>query len=332
MTANKAGARLTLDGVDLADKINPRLVELTLTEKRGGEADELSVTLQNADGKLAMPDPGKVLALALGWEQGDDVPVGLVDKGRFKVDEVEASGPPDRIMIRARSADLSGSYRQRRTKSWKGTTLGAVLTEIAARHGITAQVHPDLAGKPIAALDQNGKSDMAMVRDLGSRYDALATWKDRRLIFIPVGSATTANGNAIPSLTLTRQDGWSWSFIRAQRDENDGVEAEWHDQAAGRRKKHATGGNNPKRLKRVYATEADATQAAEAEAKKRARGGCRFEYDLAIADCRITPNRRVRLKGWNSTIDGAKWVVEAIETTISATRLRQKIQLESSTA
>ncbi|TAJ73001.1 MAG: phage late control D family protein [Sphingobium sp.] len=329
MTANRAGARLTLDGVDLADKVNPRLVELTLTEKRGGEADELSVTLQNADGTLAMPDPGKVLALALGWEQGDDVPVGLVDKGRFKVDEVEASGPPDRIMIRARSADLSGSYRQRRTKSWKGTTLGAVLTEIAARHGITAQVHPDLAGKPIAALDQNGKSDMAMVRDLGSRYDAVATWKDRRLIFMPVGSATTAGGKPIPARTLTRQDGWTWSFTRAERDENDGVEAEYHDQAAGRRKKHKTGGTNPKRLKRVYATEADAKQAAEAEAKKRARGGFKFEYDLAIADCRIQPNQRITLSGWSKAIDAVKWLVDTVETTHSAGGIRQKVTLES---
>lgn len=329
MTANKAGARLTLDGVDLADKVNPRLVELTLTEKRGGEADELSLTLQNADGTLAMPAPGKIIALALGWEQGDDVAVGLVDKGRFTVDEVEASGPPDRIMIRARSADLSGSYRQRQTKSWKATTLGAVLSDIAGRHGVTAQVHLDLAGKAIAALYQNGKSDMALVKDLGSRYDAVATWKDRRLIFMPVGSATTASGAAIPSHTLTRQDGWSWSFTRAQRDENDGVEAEWHDQDAGRRKKHSTGGSNTKKLKRVYATEADAKQAAEAEAKKRARGGYRFEYDLAQADCRIQPNQHVRLSGWNRTIDAVKWLVETVETTHGAAGIRQKITLES---
>ncbi|MFD2578789.1 contractile injection system protein, VgrG/Pvc8 family [Novosphingobium colocasiae] len=172
---------------------------------------------------------------------------GLIDKGRFTVDEVEAGGYPDQVTITARSADLSGKYRQRRTKVWKDTTLGAVLADIAARHGITARVHPDLAGKPIAAIDQHGKSDMAFVRDLGSRYDAVATWKDRKLIFIPVGSATTAGGKAIPALSLTRRDGWAWRFTRADRDENDGAEAQWHDQAAGRRKKVSTGGKNPKK-------------------------------------------------------------------------------------
>lgn len=329
MAANIAGIRLTLDGKDMADKVNPRLVELTLTEKRSGEADELSVTLQNADGKLELPEPGKVIALALGWTSGDDVAAGLVDKGRFTVDEVEAGGPPDQIRIRARSADLGGDYRKRCTKTWKDTTLGTVLQDIAGRHGITAQVHPDLAGKEIKALDQHGKSDMALVKDLGSRYDAVATWKDRKLIFMPVGSETTASGKAMPGLTLTRRMGWTWNFTHAQRDENDGVEAEWHDQAAGRRKKHSTGGKNPKRLKRVYASEADAKQAAEAEKKKRARGGYRFEYDLALADCSIQPNRKVSLSGWNSKIDGIKWLVESVETNMGSNGLRQRVILES---
>ncbi len=328
MTANKASLRLTLDGVDLADKVSPRHMELTLTEKRGGEADELSLTLQNADGRLAMPDPGKVIALALGWEQGDDVIAGLVEKGRFTVDEVEASGYPDKITIRARSADLSGGYRKRRTKTWKGATLGAILSEIAGRHGIAAQVHADLSGRPIT-IDQNGKSDMAFVKDLGSRFDAVATWKDRRLIFMPVGSDTTPSGTAIPALTLTRTDGGRWSFTHAQRDENDGVEAQWHDQGAGRKKTHSTGGSNPKRLKRVYASEDDAKQAAEAEKKKRARGGYRFEYDLALADCRIAPGRKLTLSGWNSKIDAVKWLVDTVETTFNDRGISQKITLES---
>lgn len=327
--ANIAAVRLTLDGKDLADRIDPRLVELTLTEKRGGEADELSITLQNADGKLAFPEPGKVISLELGWAQGEDVTPGMVDKGRFTVDEVEAGGYPDQIVITARSVDLAGTYRQRRTKAWRNTTLGAILADIAARHGIAARVHPDLAGKPIAAIDQHGKSDMAFVRDLGSRYDAVATWKDRKLVFMPVGSATTAGGQTIPGLTLTRRQGWIWRFTQAQRDQNDGAEAEWHDPAAGRRRKHTTGGQNPKKLKRVYASEADAKQAAEAEASKRKRGGFQFEYDLAFADCALQPNRKLTLSGWGSKVDGIAWLIAGVETSWTSTGMKQKLTAES---
>jgi hypothetical protein len=329
MTAAIAQLRLTLDGVDLAEKVDPRFLELTLTEKRGGEADELALTLHNADGKLALPEPGKILALSLGWKSGDDVNPGLIDKGRFTVDEVEASGPPDQIRITARSADFAGAYRKRRSHAWHNTTLGAVLATIAKRHGITARVHPDLASKAIATLDQHAKSDMALVRDLGSRYDAVATWKARLLLFMPIGGTTTAGGATIAAHTLTRADAGRWSFTRAQRDQNDGVQAQWHDQDAGRRRTVSTGGDNPKRLKRVYATEAEATQAAEAEKKKRGRGGYKFDLDLARANCALQPNQRITLSGWGAKIDAIGWLVESIETSSSARGMAQKLKLES---
>ncbi|MFC0683564.1 contractile injection system protein, VgrG/Pvc8 family [Novosphingobium clariflavum] len=327
--ANISAVRLTLDGVDLADKIDPRFIELSLSEKRDGSADELTLTLHNADGKMALPAPGKVITLALGWASGTDVTIGLVEKGRFTVDEVEASGPPDVIRLTARSADLNGNYRKRRTQSWKDTTVGAVLGEIASRHGVSAQVHPDLASKPIAALDQHGKSDMLLVKDLGSRYDAVATWKDRKLIFMPVGSATTAGGKTLAAKTLTKRDGWSWRFTRAQRDEYDGAEASWHDQDSGKKKTTSTGGTRRKRLKRSYASEADAKQAAKAEAAKRKRGGYQFEYDLAFADTALQPNQQVKLSGWNTTIDGINWLLSSIDTTSDDKGIRQRISLES---
>ena len=41
MAANIPGLRLTLeDGTDLADKIDPRLLALSLSEKRGGESEK----------------------------------------------------------------------------------------------------------------------------------------------------------------------------------------------------------------------------------------------------------------------------------------------------
>lgn len=327
--ANIAGLQLIVDGVDLADKINPRFVELSLTEKRGGEADELSITLQNADGKLVMPKEGKVVSLSLGWKSGPDVPVGMVDKGRFTIDEPELTGPPDQVLIRGRSADLNGDYRKRRTQAWKNTTVGAILDEIARRNSVTALVHPDLAGQVITAIDQHGKSDMVFVKDLGSRYDAVATWKDRRIVFMPVGSATTATGKKLGTIALTRRDGWSWRFTRTQRDEYDGAEATWHDQDTGKRRKVATGGQKAKRLKRVYASEADARQAAKAEASKRKRGGYEFEYELAIADVRIQPNLRVTLSGWNSKIDAIAWLVKSVDTAMGSRGLKQRIVLES---
>ncbi|MCA0208142.1 MAG: phage late control D family protein [Proteobacteria bacterium] len=331
MDGNKAAIRLTLDdGTDLSDKVNPRLISLTLTEKRGEEADSLEITLHNHDGQLAPPRKGAMLQLAMGWEKGTDVTVGMVAKGRFKVDEVERSGPPDIVSIRARAADLAGSYRERRRKIWKDTTLGAILTEIAGRNSLNPRIHPDLASKPIEAIEQSAKSDMAFVRDLGRRYDAVATPKGGALVFMPIGATTTAGGASLPSSAITKAKGWAWRFAATARDEYDGAQAQYRDLDGGKNQTVTAGGGKRKKLRRVYANKADAEAAAQGEASKRKRGAYTFEYDLAYGDPALIPNARVTLSGWDSEIDGISWLVdEATHSLDGSGGLKTSIKLES---
>lgn len=329
--ANVAAIALALeDGTDLADKVNPRLISLTITESREDKADQLEITLHNTDGRLAPIQEGAVLTLKLGWLRGSEVRAGLVDKGRFKVDEVEESGPPDLVTIRARSADLTGKYRKRRDKGHRDTTLGAVVRKIAGANGLTAKVHASLASKPIAFAEQAGKSDMAFVMDLGRRYDAIATVKDKTLIFAPAGEGESGSGKALPALTLTKRHGCNWRFTTEKRGEHDGAEAQWHDRRAARTKTAKAGGtSNPRRLKRTFATEAEAKQAAEAAHSRDKRGKHSFTYDLALGDAAIEPERPVTLSGWNSRIDGIKWLVKEASHTFDASGLQTRITLES---
>jgi uncharacterized protein len=330
VTARRAGIQLALeDGTDLADKINPRLISLSLTEQREGEADEIDIRLQNADGLLQIPEPGAVLTLAMGWTSGDDVPVGMVGKGRFTVDEVGQEGPPDVVTFKGRSADMTGQLRQRRTKTWRDTTLGSILRAIAGRHGRSARVEAALAGLAIAVIEQEGKSDLAFVADLGRRYDAVATWKDGRLLFLPIGAAATASGQALAALTLTKRDVGRWTFSQAERESYDGAEAQWQDQDAGRRRTVTTGGDNRRKLKRVYASEAEARQAAEAATKRAGRAPYRFSCELAIGDPALQPDMKVALQGWGAKIDGVSWLVESVRTDFGAQGLHQSVELES---
>lgn len=331
MNGNRAAVRLSLDdGTDLSDRVNPRLVSLTLTEKRGEEADSLEIVLHNHDGQLAPPRKGALLKLALGWEAGADVTPGMVAKGRFKVDEVERSGPPDIVSIRARAADLSGTYRERRRKMWTDTTLGAILTEIAARNDLSPRIHPDLASKPIAAIEQAAKSDMAFVRDLGRRYDAVATPKGGALVFMPIGAETTAGGAVLPSAAMAKQKGWAWRFAATARDDYDGAQAQYRDLDGGKNQTVTAGGGKRKKLRRVYANKADAEAAAQGEASKRKRGAYAFEYELAHGDPALIPNARITLSGWDSEIDGIAWLIdEAIHSLDGSGGLKTSIKLES---
>lgn len=55
--------RLTVDGNDIAQLVSPRLMSLELTDNRGIEADQLSITLSDHDGLLSIPPKGAVLRL-----------------------------------------------------------------------------------------------------------------------------------------------------------------------------------------------------------------------------------------------------------------------------
>lgn len=330
MPANVPDVRLSLaDGTDLTDKVNPRLLDLTLTEKRGEEADTLEVTIHNHDRAVVPPAKGAILNLSLGWKSGHDVTVGLIGKGRFKVDEVNRGGPPDRISMRARAADFASEYRTRKDGIWKDTTLGAVLTEIAGAHGLTPRIHPDLVGKPIVAIEQKAKSDMAFVRDLGRRYDAVAAPKGGALVFMPIGAATTSTGGPMLEVALTREEGWTWEFATASREDYGGAQASYRDPGASRNRTVKVGSGKHRRLKKVYANAADARAAAEGEVSKRKRGVFTFNYDLAFGDPRLMPNCRVFLVGWDSEIDGIKWLVDEAVHKLGSGGLSTSLKMES---
>lgn len=330
MAANIPAVRLTLDdGTDLTDRVNPRLLDLTLTEKSGEEADTLEVTIHNHDRALAPPRKGAVLDLALGWKSGPDVTPGLVSKGRFIVDESRRAGPPDRVTLRARAADFAGDFKRRRDQMWRDTTLGAILSAIAGRNGLTPRIDPALARTAIATLEQRAKSDMTFVRDLGRRFDAIAAPKGGALVFMPVGATTTATGKPLPQITLTRRDGWAWEFGAADRDDYDGAKASYRDLDGGRNRTVEMGGDKKKRLKRVYATEADARAAAAGEITKRKRGAFEFTYDLDLGDPALAPGTAIRLDGWDSEIDAISWLIAEATHRLGSSGLATAVRLES---
>lgn len=110
---------ITIEGKDVTTVMDARLMSLTLTDNRGFEADQLDLELDDADGQIVLPRRGAVIHLALGWKGQP-----LFPKGAFTVDEIEHSGAPDRLTIRARSADFRETLNTRREKSWHQTTVG----------------------------------------------------------------------------------------------------------------------------------------------------------------------------------------------------------------
>lgn len=303
---------LVVNGRSIHDVVERRrLKSLSLTEKRGNDADVLEIVLCDKDGRLDIPPPGAIITLKMGWLDldGSAAPL-LIDKGSFKVDERSHSGTPDQLTISAKSADLTRAFRSRRTQTWTNTTLGDVLAEVAARNALQAHVAPAKAEIAVTHLNQSRESDSAFLARLGRLHDAVATVKSGRLIFAPIGSGETASGAQIPTTTITRRDGDGHSWKAAERGRYSGVTAEWHDRSTGDRRSVTVGGSdNAERLGRTYGSEAAARRAAEAQLGKRDRKGAEFSLSLASGRPDLYPERKVTVSGFKPEIDSADWLI-----------------------
>ncbi len=295
--------RLTVDGVDIAHLISPRLISLSLTDNRGMDADTLDISLSDHDGLLSIPPTGAVLSLWLGWAD-----TGLVNKGTYTVDETEHSGAPDVLNIRARSADLRKGLKTKRESSWANTTLGAVLQTIAGRNQLAARISAALAELPILQLDQANESDANILTRLGEEYDAVATVKAGCLLCIPAGKSQTPSGISLPHITLTRADGDNHRYLQANRDSYDGVRAYYYDiNSAKKQEAIAGGGDNLKDLRHSYSDRTAALRAARAEWQRIQRGSATLSYNLGKARPELIPELTYTLVGVKPEIDAIIW-------------------------
>jgi len=316
---------ITVDGRDYTPAIRARLIRLSLREARSGEADQLDITLDDSDGKMRIPARGAKVALRLGYTRGGS----MADKGEFVVDEVEHTGAPDQINITARSANMRGKLRSRASTSWHRKTLGDVVGDIAKRNGLELSIEPGMAAKQIQHIDQTNESDMHFLSRVAGQNDAVATVKKGRLLFLPMGTAANAKGQALPTVTITRQSGDKHRYHSADRNSYTGVRAYWHDKDSAQRKSAIEGGeDNLKTLKESYASESAALSAARAEMGRLARGESTFELTLALGDPFLMVQGTFTVQGFKAEIDGTAWLAKAIEHTLDDQGLITRLELE----
>ena len=218
---------------DITQVISSRLINLSLTDNRGLEADTLDLELSDHDGKLALPPRNATISLALGWKGAP-----LIDKGQYSVDEVQFSGgasSADKLTIRARAADLKGTFTEQKERSFHKKKLGEIVNEIAQGNKLKSQVAKELANRLIDHIDQTNESDINLLTRLAEEHGAMCTVKNGTLLFMPLGQGKTASGKPIPLRKITRKSGDSYAFSIAESENYKAVRVYWHDTATGKR-------------------------------------------------------------------------------------------------
>lgn len=347
---NEPDYSISVDGIDKTGGIKKRLMSLTLTDNRGFEADQLDIEFDDADGKVELPRRGAKIAVSLGWKGA-----ALIDKGTFTVDEIEHSGAPDKLTVRARSADFREALNIRRDQSYHKTTIGGIIKTVAERNKLAPTLNKTMSDLAVDHIDQTNESDGNFITRLAKQYGAIAAVKNGNLLFIRQGQSKTASGKPIPMMTIIRSLGDGHQFSMADRGAYTGVVANWLNtrttekpvvKVKRKRKRKATTAAKPKEpeekqgeyligtdenvliLRTTYASKNNAQRAAKSNWERLQRGAAKFSIQLAKGRADLYPEVPVKVTGFKKQIDEADWTLVTVTHSVSDSGFTTALELE----
>lgn len=275
--------KITADNEDRTEVLQERLLSINFVDNSGKEADTLELVFDDSHdenphqgGAIEYPKKGVKLALSLGYQE-----TGLISIGTFVVDEPELAINPDTLTIRARSADFSksetGTIKKSKTRHFDNKTIGQILSQIAGENGLKSSISAKLADIQITHISQTNESDGHFLTRLAKLNDALFSVKNHSLIFVAKDDAKSASGKELPIIQLSRRDFIdSATMSNPSRNAYGTVRAKWRNKTKAHTEVESAGSGEPIRtMRHIYASQAEAARAANAELKRlnRATGG-----------------------------------------------------------
>lgn len=322
--------RLLANRADITTTVAERLISLRFTDEAGLESDMLEISLadHDPDKPIQVPAAGAELELSLGYEDA------LTRIGLFVVDEIEMSGPPGVMTIRARATPFEGSrggmsqLQTQKRRAWpKGTKLADMARKMAAEHGLIPAIGASLEDIRLPHLDQLDESDLNFLVRIARRYDALVKPAGGRLVLAKRGETKTVSGQTIAPVILEPGEVSSWRVSITRREQSGMVVAYWHATRQARRHEVKVGEGEPvTRLKRYYPTEDMARAAARAELDRRARRQATVSITMP-GRIEVMAEGRLVLAGFREGVDG-QWVINRVEQSLDGSGLSTSIEAE----
>ncbi len=180
-TLNKPVIKVTYNNKDITQDISNYLLSFTYVDKVEGETDELTITLEDTDllwqGEW-YPEKGAKLIAEFGYNTE------LVSAGTFEIDEIELTGPPDTVTIRALAAAVTGTLRTVRSQAYEKTTLQKIAETIASRNKLT--IIGDIEAINFERVTQNRETDLSFLRRIAAEYGTVFSVRGEQLVFTTI--------------------------------------------------------------------------------------------------------------------------------------------------
>ncbi|WP_312908026.1 phage late control D family protein [Tissierella praeacuta] len=169
MLARRTEVYIEYENKDISADIKPYLLDFSYQDNED-EADDLQITLEDKAGlwqKDWFPEKyAKIKAeiFTINYEyEGQRL---RLPCGKFEIDDIGSSGPPNTVKLKAISIPASNSVNhETRTKAWEKVSFKNIASGIASANGMGIMI--DIANdKFYDRVDQNQESDLAFLKRL----------------------------------------------------------------------------------------------------------------------------------------------------------------------
>lgn len=166
------------NGKNISTDVSNGLISCRYTDKTEGSSDELSIVLEDTEGLWQdewYPEKGAKLDVTITY--GSDT----LNCGTFEIDEIELSGSPDIVTIRALGAGVSKAIRTKKSKAHENTTLKQLAENTAAQFGF--QVVGTIEPIQIKRITQHREKDLSFLRRVALEYGYVFSVRGGKLVF-----------------------------------------------------------------------------------------------------------------------------------------------------
>ena len=147
--------------VDISDEIAHSISSLNYTDNSKNAIDDLELELENLDYRwLKEWYPDENAQLLVGIHEEKENETNFLDLGTFYVDEPTFEN--NRLNLKCLALPLDQNIRdQKNSVAWERITLKELVTQIASKHEMNAEIYAD--DEFFERLDQNQETDLAFI-------------------------------------------------------------------------------------------------------------------------------------------------------------------------
>lgn len=229
-------------GEDVTEDITPDLLSFEYSDKDGGQADEISITLKDEVGKWAgswKPDGGQIIKAYLSSGTVEKATLELFC-GTFFLDNYSVSGPPRTATLRAVSTPLNVPIRRKpKTRSWEQKSLKEIASSIAGEASL--EFLWDCNDDPqYTRVDQSKESDLTFLTKLCDEAGLVIKVTDKQLVIFDAHEYE--NKPAVRDIVLGADEVLSWDFSQTTSTSYKSVTVSYRDPK--QKKSNSSGGYN----------------------------------------------------------------------------------------